>query len=223
MQTADAPQPQPQPSRSPNPSRFAAETAAALCPLRAAIGTAVRTAPRPPAGACGRRGSAPALRALRSRPAAGSLPHNDGPGARCWAGSTGDQLSAALCAGGSGARAATLAPQRPYPTVGGGGGLRRDKPGIKLRPRLGGSRVRALRGMGVLGGRAAAAAEERGGICRRGVPRRCLRCPRSPPPHLARCWRWPVAGAPLSPALRRPPAGKTCCPGSGGRGWARWR
>lgn len=50
-----------------------------------------------------------------------------------------------------------------------------------------------------------------------------LAAPRLPPPHLARYWRSPAAGAPQSPARRRPPAGRTCCLGSGGRDWARWR
>lgn len=53
----------PQPVPSPCP---AAGTADALCPLRAAIGTAVRTAPRPPTGVSGRTGWARRRRGSRA-------------------------------------------------------------------------------------------------------------------------------------------------------------
>lgn len=49
-------------------------------------------------------------------------PNNGGQGARYRAGSASDRPAAALCAGGSGARSAAVAPQRPHPAGGGWGG-----------------------------------------------------------------------------------------------------
>lgn len=135
-------------------------------------------------------------RALRSRP---------GPSAQPWRGGGSLRLPQP--------RSAAPAPRGERGWV--GGWLRRDPPGNKEpEPAARRDAVRGYPGSRPRPGRGRAPA---GGVAA------LLAAPRLPPPHLSRYWWWPAAGAPRSPARRWPPAGKTCCLGSGGRDWARWR